>query len=81
MAPIFSLILGKILDYLADHSDEIIDLIRKQFDSNKTRIHNAIEQLSLAPTEENLNKLHDVLEEEGEDTGQLAKILVNSATA
>lgn len=79
MAPIVVLILGKILDYLADHADEIVQAIKDQFLIAETDpdVRAAVQELGYAPNEENLTKLHDVLKEKGEDTEKLAKILVN----
>lgn len=83
MAPIVALILGKILDYLADHADEIIDAIKNQFLSakNDPEVRAAVQELGYAPTEENLTKLNDLLEAKGEDTGKLASILVTKTIA
>lgn len=78
MAPIVILILGKILDYLSEHADEIIEAIKEQFLSaqNDPEVKIALQELGYAPTEENLKKLSEILEAKGEDTGKLASILV-----
>lgn len=80
MAPIVALILGKILDYLGDHVDEVINAIKEQFlsVSKDPNLMNAVQELGYSPTEENLNKVHDILKVNGEDTDKLAKILVNA---
>jgi len=82
MAPIVTLILSKILDYLADHADEIIQKIKDQFLSAREdpEVVAALQEFGYAPNEETLNKLHDTLEAKGEDPKQLAKILVNETT-
>lgn len=79
MTPIVVLILGKILDYLAEHADEIIQAIKDQFSIVETdpEVRAAVQELGYAPTEENLTKVHNLLEKKGEDVGELAKILVN----
>lgn len=83
MAPILALVIGKVLDYLADHSDELVEAIRKQFLSVETnpKIKNALLNLGAEPTEQNLTLFHDVLKEENEDVDKLAAILVNKAVA
>lgn len=82
MAPIVTLILGKILDYLADHADEIIAKIKEQFLSAREdpEVVAAVQELGYDPSEENLTKLTETLKAKGEDTEQLAKILVNETT-
>lgn len=80
MAPILSLILTKVLDYLASHTEDIIELIQEHFDCNEEKVEQAIDELRNTPTAESLTKLNDALEEDGQDTEQLAKILVNTAT-
>lgn len=82
MAPIVTLILGKILDYLADHADEIIQKIKDQFLSAREdpEVVAAVQELGYDPSEENLTKLTDALAAKGEDTDKLAKILVNETT-
>jgi len=82
MAPIVTLILSKILDYLADHADEIIQKIKEQFLSTREdpEVVAAVQELGYSPTQENLTKLNDCLAAKGEDVGQLAKILVNETT-
>lgn len=82
MAPIVTLILSKILDYLADHADEIIQKIKDQFLSAREdpEVIAAVQELGFDPSQENLTKLHDTLAAKGEDTEKLAKILVNETT-
>lgn len=81
MAPIITLIIGKLLDYLADNADEIIQKIKDQFLSAKDpEVAAAIQEFGYEPNEESLTKLNDCLAAKGEDVGQLAKILINSAT-
>ena len=78
MTPIVALIIRKILDYLADHADEIIEAIKEQFLSAKEDpgVKAAIQEFGYAPTEDNLTKLSECLEAKGEDTAKLASILV-----
>lgn len=79
MAPIVTLILAKVLDYLADHADEIIQAIKERFLIANTdpHIQSALQELGYNPTAENLDKVHDLLKSKGQDVGDLAKILVN----
>lgn len=78
MSPLLALILGKVLDYVADHADEIIEAIKNQFSEVKDdpEIKVALQDLGYEPNEEKLNKLNDLLEAKGQDTKQLASILV-----
>ena len=80
MAPIVALILGKILDYLADHADEVIRVIKEQFLNADEEVHVAINTLGADPSADNLNKLQEVLEAKGEDVSKLASVLVNQTT-
>lgn len=80
MAPIVALILGKILDYLADHADEVIRVIKEQFLNADEEVHVAINTLGADPSPDNLNKLQEVLEAKGEDVSKLASVLVNQTT-
>lgn len=75
-----AVILSKIFDYLADHTGEVIDLIKEAFDCSSEKVESAIEELKKIPTAESLVQLQEALEEDGQDTEQLAKILVNTAT-
>lgn len=81
MAPIVALIVGKILDYLADHASELIQMIKDLFPdlSGDNEIQAAIQELGYAPTEENLVKLSAALEAKGQDTSRLASLLVNES--
>lgn len=82
MAPILTLIIGKILDYIADNADEIIQKIKDQFLSAREdpEVVAALQNFGYDPNQETLNSLTTILENKKEDVGQLAKILVNSAT-
>ena len=80
MAPIVALILGKILDYLADHADEVIRAIKEQFLNADEEVHVAINTLGADPSPDNLSKLQEVLEAKGEDVSKLASVLVNQTT-
>ena len=78
MSPLLAMILGKVLDYLADHSDEIIDAIKEQFSDvkNDPEIKVALQDLGYEPNEDKLNRLNELLEAKGQDTQQLASLLV-----
>lgn len=78
VAPIVVLILGKVLDYIAENADEIVDAIKDEFLTAKTdtEVQAAIQEFGYAPDEESLGKLHDLLEKKGEDVEKLASILV-----
>ncbi len=81
MPPIVMLLLGKLLDYLADHSDEIIEAIREQFFSARhdPKVMAAVDNLSNNPSKESLEEVHEAMKEYGEDTDKLAKIIINKA--
>ena len=78
LVPFVEVVLGKILAYIADHTDEILDAIRGLFGSVKTdtKVEHALKELGYDPTAENLNKLRDLLHKNGEDTDKLASLLV-----
>lgn len=82
MHPFLILIVGKLLDFLSEHSDDIVKLIRDQFDSatNDTEVKKALNEFENDPTEESFVALHDKLEAKGEDTQKLAKMVINEAT-
>ncbi|MBL0320540.1 MAG: hypothetical protein IPP74_14790 [Alphaproteobacteria bacterium] len=82
MPPYVLVILNLILDYIANNADEIVKAIKDKFLTSKTvpAVVSAIQEFGYAPSGENLEKLHTVLKENGEDADQLAKILINSAT-
>lgn len=82
MSPILTLIISKILDYIADNADEIIQKIKDQFLSAREdpEVVAALQDFGYEPTEEKLAALNGLLETKGEDSQQLAKILINSAT-
>ncbi len=79
LIPFLEVMLGKILMYLADHTDEILDAIRAMFSTSKTdaAVGNAIKELGYDPTAENLEKLRKMLDSKGEDTDKLASLLVS----
>ena len=79
MAPIVTLLLAKVLDYLAEHSGEIIKAIKERFVIANTDPHikTALQELGYNPNAENLDKVHDLLLAHNEDVGDLAKILIN----
>lgn len=81
MSPMIALLLGKILEYLADHVDDVVDLIKKEFLSAQSDpvVKTAVQEFAYNPDEDTLKNLHDVLVEKGEDPDKLAKIIVNSA--
>lgn len=82
MAPLLAVILGKLLDYVAEHADDIVEAIKKQFEikDSDTSMLNALKELGYAPTEENLNKVHDLLVASGKDGSKLADVLINETT-
>lgn len=75
---ILSLILSKILDYVAEHVDDIIDAIKEQFDlvDKDPEVKQAVQELGYSPCHENLEKLSNLLKDKGEDPAKLAAILV-----
>lgn len=79
MAPIFILILGKILDFFAAHADEMVAAIKEKFLSANTdpEVIAAVQNLGFDPNETNLDKLHGLLKAKGEDADQLASLLVS----
>lgn len=79
MSPIVGLILSKILDYLADHADEIVQAIKDNFPGAEQdpEMKNAILDLGYAPTEEALTKLHNIMIKKNHDIDKLAGILVS----
>ena len=78
---ITAIILQKLLEYLVDNADEILEKIKGSFVTARmdTEVIDAVNDFGYQPTEESLTKLHEVLEAKGEDTQQLAKILINNA--
>ena len=82
MSPLLSIILVKLLDYIGEHATEIIDAIKKEFDLTESDvgISNALQELGYSPTEDNLNKVHDLLVQKNEDPNKLANVLINNAT-
>lgn len=82
MAPIIAIILGKLLDYVAAHSDEIVDAIKNKFHIAKTdpEVQAAVQEFGYEPNEKSLDNLHGVLKAKGEDSEQLATLLINQAT-
>jgi len=81
MAPIFALLLGKVLEYLADNAEEIVEKIREQFSGVKDdpEVKTSLQEFGFDPTEETLTNLNDVLESKGEDTQKLARVILNNA--
>lgn len=81
MAPIFALLLGKVLEYLADNAEEIVEKIQEQFSSVKDdpEVKTSLQEFGFDPTEETLANLHDVLESKGEDPQKLASVILNNA--
>jgi hypothetical protein len=79
MPYIVNLIIGSILDYLANHADEIIRAIKETFSIADTdpEVRQAVQEIGYSPTQENLEKLSSLLEKKGEDPSKLAAILVN----
>lgn len=75
---IVNLIIGKILDYLADNADEIVTAIKEKFHIVETdpELRGAVQELGFSPTEENLHSVAKLLEEKGEDPAKLAALLV-----
>ena len=81
MAPIVALLLGKVLEYLADNAEEIVEKIREQFSGVKDdpEVVASLQKFGFDPTEETLTSLNDVLESKGEDTQKLASVILNNA--
>lgn len=79
MNPFLALIVAKVLDYLADHVDEIIDAVKERFLSVKDdpEVCGALCDLKAEPSEENLLKLSNALEAKGQDSNELASLLVS----
>lgn len=79
MNPFLALIIGKVLDYLAEHVDELIEAVKEKFLVAKTdpAVCGALCDLKIDPSEENLVKLSAALEAKGEDPAQLAGLLVS----
>lgn len=79
MAPIFVIIIGKVLDYIGEHSGEIVDVIRDEFlkDKPNEKVKEAIDNLGYNPSATNLDALHETLKEGGYDSDKLAAILIN----
>ena len=78
--PIFvTLILRYVLEYLADNSETIINLLKDEFLSLKDddEVQNAIQELGYAPTEASLEKLHELVKARNEDPNKIAKVLLN----
>lgn len=82
LPPFVALIVSKLLDYVGEHSTEIVSAIKKEFHLTEadTGLHNALQELGYAPTEENLGKVHDLLVEKNKDPGKLANVLINNTT-
>lgn len=79
MAPIVTLILSKVLDYLAAHADEIVAALKAEFLSGENPdadINAAVQELGYEPTAERLEKLHEILVDKKQDPDRLASILV-----
>lgn len=81
MAPIFALIIGKILDFIADNVGDVIREVKKEYVSceNDAEVQSAINEFGYEPNAETLTKLNDLLVSKGEDPAKLAKVLVNTA--
>lgn len=81
MAPIFSVILGTILEFLADNAADVIRAIKKEyFDyDNDAEVQVAINEFGYEPNEANLTKLNDLLVSKGAAPEKLAKVIVNTA--
>lgn len=83
MSPLLKIVIDKLLDYVAGHSDEIVAQIKKEFLSAETnpQVKEAVVRLANEPTQESLNDLHTALQANGEDPEKLGTILLNNASA
>ena len=79
LAPIVTLIISRIIDYIANNPDEIISAVKEQFPSlaDNSGFQVALQELGYDPTEDKLNVLHDMLDAKGENPAFLAQVLVN----
>jgi hypothetical protein len=76
------LLLNFLLSYLAENADAIIDKIKSEYLGLKddAEVQGAIQEIGYNPTEESLNKLHDLVQARGEDPAKIAKVLLNETT-
>jgi uncharacterized protein YqeY len=83
MSPFIAMLLGKILDYLADHADELVAAIKEHFPTahEDEDVRNALCDLADEPTKENLETLGEKMAAAGEDTDKLAALIVDKSTA
>lgn len=80
LAPFLTILFSKLLDYLADNSDEIVkalkDLLLKEHDQE---IANAINDLGFEPNEDTLSRLYNVVEKKKKNTEDFASLLLTKA--
>lgn len=79
MEPIFLLIIGKVLDFIADNAPAIIEEIKNQFPKamEDPEVATAAREFTYDPNKEGLTRLSDALKEKGEDPEKLASLLVS----
>lgn len=76
--PFITIVIGKILDYVLENADEVVEAIRDQIGcKDDPEVKDTMSEFSYDPSPDNLLKLHNLLEKKGEDPEKLASLLVS----